>query len=61
LTRDQRAEEFELLSRLANHVQCKRLVPHRDASRIAALCEIIENAATLRAEERQSPIAARRG
>ena len=61
LTREQRAEEFELLSRLANRVECKRLVPHRDVSRIGALCEIIENAGKSRAQERQSPIVTRQG
>jgi len=59
LTREQRAEEFELLSRLVNRVPCKRLVPHRDASKIGALCETIENAAKLRAGDPRSPIAAR--
>lgn len=42
LTREQRAAEFELLSRLVNHVPCKRLIPHRDAARIGRLCELIE-------------------
>ncbi len=42
LTREQRATEFELLSRLVNHVPCKRLIPHRDAAKIGSLCEMIE-------------------
>src|SRR6202007_2583284 len=42
LTREQRAEEFELLSRLVNRVPCRRLIPHRNASRIGALCGLIE-------------------
>lgn len=42
LTREQRAAEFELLSRLVNHVPCMRLIPHTDAARIGRLCELIE-------------------
>ncbi len=42
LTREQRAEEFELLSRLVNRVPCKRVIPHTDARRIGRLCELIE-------------------
>jgi hypothetical protein len=43
LTREQRAAEFELLSRFVSRVEVKRLVPHRDAAKIEMLCEIIEN------------------
>jgi len=32
LTREQRAAEFELLSRLVNHVPCRRLTPHRECN-----------------------------
>ncbi len=42
LNREQRAAEFELLSRLVTGVPCKRVIPHRDPSRIVALCELIE-------------------
>jgi hypothetical protein len=42
LSKGQRAAEFELLGRLVNQVPCKRLIPHRDAERISALCELIE-------------------
>ena len=43
LTREQRAAEFELLSRLVNSVPCKRVIPHKDAERIDALCELLES------------------
>ncbi len=42
LTREQRAAEFELLSRLVTSVPCKRVIPHQDHRRIAALCELLE-------------------
>jgi hypothetical protein len=42
LTREQRAAEFELLSRLVNQVPSKRVIPHKDAARIEALCELLE-------------------
>jgi len=42
LSREQRAAEFELLSRVATRILFKRLVPHRDPKRIAQLCELIE-------------------
>jgi hypothetical protein len=42
LSREQRAAEFELLSRLVNQVPCKRVIPHKDAARIAAICELLE-------------------
>jgi hypothetical protein len=61
LTREQRAEEFELLSRLVNRVPCVRLVPHRNASKIGALCEIIEKDAQTRAAGRKAPIGVRQG
>ncbi|MBS1842019.1 MAG: hypothetical protein JSS69_01795 [Acidobacteria bacterium] len=52
LTREQRAEEFELLSRLVNRVPCKRVTPHADARRIGRLCELIEADARGIASER---------
>lgn len=42
LTREQRAAEFELLSRLVTSVPSKRVIPHQDPTRIAALCELLE-------------------
>ena len=59
LTRAQRAAEFEVLSRLVNHVPCKRLIPHADAARIGMLCELIEADARTVAGERQPPMTVR--
>ena len=42
LTREQRAAEFEMLSRLVNVVPCRRVIPHANAARIGALCEVLE-------------------
>jgi hypothetical protein len=42
LTREQRAAEFELLSRLVNLVPCRRVIGHKDAARIKMFCELIE-------------------
>ena len=61
LTRAQRREEFELLSRLVNHVPCKRLIPHRDAARIGKLCDLIEKDARTTAGDRQPPAGIRQG
>jgi hypothetical protein len=41
LDRRQRADEFELLSRLVGHVPVRRIIPHRDPARIDALCDLI--------------------
>lgn len=41
LNRAQRAEEFEMLSRLVSQIPVRRIVPHADPSRIGALCELI--------------------
>ena len=41
LDREQRAAEFELLSRLVSHIPVRRIVPHSDPSRIGALCELL--------------------
>jgi hypothetical protein len=60
LSREQRAEEFELLSRLVSRVPCKRLIPHRSASRIGALCEIIEKASRPQSVNSQTSIRAHR-
>jgi hypothetical protein len=46
LDREQRAQEFELLSRLVSQIPVRRIVPHTDPSRIGALCELIVADAT---------------
>lgn len=56
LSREQRAAEFELLSRLVNQVPCKRVIPHKDAARIAALCELLEMDARRISVQATSPI-----
>lgn len=43
LTKEQRASEFELLGRLVNLVPCKRIIAHKEAARIGALCELLES------------------
>lgn len=42
LDREQRAVEFDVLSRLVQQVPVRRIVPHSDAGRIPALCELIQ-------------------
>jgi len=42
LDREQRAVEFDTLSRLVQHVPVRRIVPHKDPGRIASLCELIQ-------------------
>jgi hypothetical protein len=42
LDREQRAVEFDALSRLVQQVPVRRIVPHSDPERIAALCELIQ-------------------
>jgi hypothetical protein len=41
LDQQQRAVEFDALSRLVKRVPIRRIVPHADASRIPALCDLI--------------------
>ena len=41
LDRTQRAEEFEVLSRLVTKVPVRQLVPHSDAARIENMCNLI--------------------
>ena len=41
LDRRQRASEFDLLSRLVKRVPVRRVVPHRDPSRLGELCELL--------------------
>jgi len=59
LTKEQRAAEFELLSRLVNRVPCKRLVPHRDATRLGKLCELMEGEGRAISSERQAALTGR--
>ncbi len=55
LDREQRAAEFELLSRLVTRVRCRRAIPHQDPKRISSLCELIEADAHELARSRTSP------
>jgi hypothetical protein len=41
LDREQRAAEFEVLSRLVTRVPVRRIVPHCDLARIGKLCDLI--------------------
>jgi hypothetical protein len=41
LDREQRAQEFEVLTRLVEQVAVRRIVSHHEADRIAALCDTI--------------------
>jgi hypothetical protein len=41
LDRKQRAEEFDLLARLAARVPVRRIVPHQDATRLGMMCELL--------------------
>ena len=41
LDRKQRAAEFESLSALVKRIPVRRIVPHREPARIAALCDLI--------------------
>ncbi|HLZ11432.1 MAG TPA: hypothetical protein VKP58_02490 [Candidatus Acidoferrum sp.] len=59
LTKAQRAEEFELLSRFVSRVPCKRAIPHRDAAKIGELCELIEKDARTWHSEFQSAMTGR--
>ncbi len=54
LTKEQRATEFELLSRLVSRVPCKRVIPHCDGAKIGELCEWIEKDARAVSSEFQS-------
>ena len=42
LDRRQRADEFEVLSRLVSSIECCRLIPSSDPGRLPALAELIE-------------------
>lgn len=51
LDRKQRAEEFDMLSRLVARVPVRRIVPHQDPARLGALCDVLlEDAGRLTAE-----------
>jgi len=41
LNRTQRGTEFDLLSRLVTQVPVRRIIPHTNAARIGALCDLI--------------------
>jgi hypothetical protein len=41
LDRGQRAEEFDLLCRLVQHVPVRRITPHAKPEKLAALCDLI--------------------
>lgn len=56
LAREQRAEEFEMLSRLVSQIPCKRVIPHKDAARIGALCELLETDAQKSAAQTASSL-----
>jgi hypothetical protein len=38
MDRQMRAREFELLTRVVNHVRLRRVTPHADPARITELC-----------------------
>jgi len=59
LTKEQARREFELLSRLVNRVPCKRLIPHRDATRLGKLCELMEGEGRAISSERQTALTGR--
>lgn len=60
LDREQRAVEFDVLSRLVQQVPVRRIVPHSDPGRIARLCELIqEDAAGFRMSQKPAPCKAR--
>jgi hypothetical protein len=41
LDRQQRAAEFEMLSKVVDHIQVRRVVPHVDPARLNGLCDLI--------------------
>jgi hypothetical protein len=41
LDRSQRAEEFELLSRLISQVPIRRIIPHRDPAQLGSFCDLL--------------------
>jgi hypothetical protein len=45
LDRRQRAEEFDVLSRVLSSLECFRLIPNADSSRLPELAELIEEQA----------------
>jgi len=60
LDREQRAVEFDALSRLVQQVPVRRIIPHSDPGRIPALCELIqEDAARFLLQRKAMPCKAR--
>jgi len=56
LDREQRAIEFDTLSRLVQQVPVRRIVPHKDPGRIAEMCELIRKDADELLKERKSSL-----
>jgi len=54
LDREQRAVEFDTLSRLVQQVPVRHIIPHKDPGRIPALCELIQKDAAAFLMERKS-------
>jgi len=60
LDREQRAVEFDVLSRMVQQVPVRRIVPHSDPGRLAALCELIrEDGAHFLIQGKPAPCKAR--
>ena len=55
LDRQQRAVEFDMLSRLVEQIPVRRVVPNADAAKLGALCsQIADDAATALPENRRA-------
>jgi hypothetical protein len=48
LDRDQRAAEFDALSKIVLHVPVRKIIPHRDPRRLRTLCDLIVRDVELR-------------
>jgi hypothetical protein len=55
LDRRQRAEEFDVLARLAASIDCFRVIPSSDPARLSALAELIESHALRLFDSRPNP------
>ena len=55
LDREQRAHEFDVLSRIAAQVPLRRIVPHQDPGKLGALCDVILADAQKIADRQKSP------
>jgi hypothetical protein len=55
LSRKQRAEEFDVLSRLAGSIAFRRVLPHSHGTKLGALCDLILEDASKLAGEQRSP------